>query len=334
MTKDFKQKKDEKIKIWPEIIGLYPAIVPLSDIKNKKDNSILVQFAGLSESDSTGLSFLLCQLLKIFKKIDSRSFGFEDIQLIPTYETISKLGFFNIINKHLPYKDLFLSVPDAQLISKIEYIKEGFKKVSFPIYHLDYSIQQEPRHVVDDFIEWLSNILEEPIRLGFKFKRNAFVQMLNEIAKNSEDHTDDNAFFGIDFINLSSNNLKITFSFCDLGRGIHINIKEYLRDHPEAFNGRFRNKHNHLSLTDVYHIAMGVNNSCPKNDTGRNRGLGMSIIHQCSVDLGLKLSVFDANSRGLLSELTLMTHEDIRKYFFNLGKSTGFYYYGELTLVK
>lgn len=322
--------RHEKIKIWPEVTGFYPAIIPLKNINSKKRNPVLVQFSGIKEVDSCGLSILLCRLIQLYQKTCNRDWIFNDFsELDDKLESfIRKLGFIDIIRNYCPPRDLFSydnSEPEV-----VVQLLNGIIKYSHPIYYLNYDSQQEARIVVEDFIDWLSAILMQSIPEGFKFKKNALLQVLKEIAKNSEDHTSGNAFFGIDLAHINSDNLIITFAFCDLGTGIYKNILDVLTANPTLF----KDKNKHLGLTDVYHFAMTLNNSYPRNNTGRNRGLGMSIIHDGAQEVGLELSVFDAESRGLIDKLSNVSHEELRKYFISIGDPTGFYYYGKLSLSK
>ncbi|MBL0151945.1 MAG: hypothetical protein IPP93_00015 [Chitinophagaceae bacterium] len=158
----------------------------------------------------------------------------------------------------------------------------------------------------------------------YKLKVNIkFIQILHEIAKNSADHTEQNAFFGLD-INIKDENLVVKFSLGDLGVGINQNVRSVLKDDES-----YKLKDKHLAVTDSYNYALSMGFTS-KPYSMVNRGIGMSTIFDLSKQINMKLSVFDAKSRGLLSNAKNISHVELRKVFYNVGFSVGFYYYGEL----
>jgi signal transduction histidine kinase len=147
-----------------------------------------------------------------------------------------------------------------------------------------------------------------------------FITILYELAKNSADHTAGDAFLGIDIFE-SNGDFDLQFLFGDTGEGIKDNIKNHLESEDQR-RERF------FSLVEAYYIACQKGfTSKPK--TGRNLGVGMSTAIESSQMLGLSLSVFDAASRGVLSNIRGGVHSEIRKIFYPASRNLPFCYFGK-----
>jgi len=71
-----------------------------------------------------------------------------------------------------------------------------------------------------------------------------------------------------------------------------------------------------------------------KPQTGKNLGVGMSTAIESSQMLGVTLSVFDAHSRGILSNLQKISHAEVRKIFYPVSRDTPFCYFGSIGAEK
>jgi len=105
-----------------------------------------------------------------------------------------------------------------------------------------------------------------------------------------------------------------------------MNVKNHL---PEEQLKRYE----FWDLTQTYRFALSRGNTT-KPDSINNKGMGMSLILDGAKEIGLELSVFDAESRGLLTEIESLTHSELRKNFYNIGRNIGFYYHGKLKAKK
>lgn len=318
--------KDIKIKIWPELVNYIPALTPLPTIQQFKSNNIIFDFSNVRKVTSSGLVIALVNILQILEVVQNKR-RWRIINPSDTYtdQIISNLGLYKILEDYLPHKDLFWK--ESQSTSMLQ-THLGGRTLSLPIYTLKFRDYKDRRDCLQPFVEWLLNILSE-IEEGYDFDANNFIPILLEMGKNSADHTTGNAFFGIDYTyEPESKTVRIGFSFSDLGIGINQTIAKFIRT-----DTRYSNKDSHLSLSDAYHYAIGSGNTTKPTSTD-NRGLGMFIIYNMAKSQNIHLSVFDANSRGILSEAKDKTHTELRKVFFNVGHSVGFYYYGELILSK
>lgn len=318
--------KDINIKIWPELIDMVPAIIPLQSPQLRRMNNIVYDLSNVRNVTSSGLVLALLGLIKIAEEIDGqKKWRIEPPNDSDIGDKIQKLGLNRVLDVYQKSPDLFWSVtkpvPIPQRIC-------GCRVTSYPIYILDYISGCERRSCIQDFVEWLFSIFED-LENDYIFNLTHLIPILQEIAKNSADHTSGNAYFGIDFIYESiSKQIRLNFAFIDTGIGINQTIAKFVQRDPA-----FKNKEGHLSLSDAYHYALGSGNTT-KPLSGSNRGLGMSIIYDMARALDLNLSVFDANSRGILTLAKNKTHAELRKVFYNVGHKVGFSYFGELLLPK
>lgn len=311
------------IKIWPDLSDISQALIPYSDSSLNLNNIVHIDFSNVKSINSSGATLALVKLINIVHKNKNATWNIEQPESPEVKRCLKSIGFYNILLSRIKNKDLFLNI-ETDIISKFSLRnKQGVNITSYPIYYLSYE-KNKYREGVESFSDWITEILNEYSKI-YEFRFNVFAKLLKEIAKNSEDHTNDNAFFGIDVIeNYATNTGEILFSFCDLGIGIHENIKKYIKT-----DSRFRNNaSDKFGIVDSYHNAFTQGFSTSKSIT--NKGIGMSMILDCTNLLGLELSVFDARSRGFIPNVN--THDEIRRNFWNTGNPVGFYYYGKLNM--
>lgn len=313
------------IKIWPELEGYLPTILPWQNLKTEKGDSIFLDFTDCTTVLSSALIPLLIKTIKLFVDNESQKNWETHREIInETFEKITKMNFFNILSKYthsesLLGDNLFCDYSDDIVIRKD---KLGNEIHSIPIFHIECSKSVDRRAILKDLRVWISSYLEDYFN-EYDFNLTQLKLILNEIAKNSADHTNDNAFLGIDIVkNIDNSKIKVLFSIGDLGIGINKNIKENLsKDILERYN--------YWDLTQTYRQALNKGFTT-KMESINNKGAGMSIIMQGAKKIGLEISVFDARSRGILTEIESLTHSDIRKHFFDTGKPVGFFYNGQL----
>ena len=321
------KSKPHIIKVWPEVTGYLPAIIPLRSIENDKINKIIVDFLDCTDLDSTGSLILLANIIKVVQASKS----LKSSQIDAPEEVLNFLGdigFLKHIGSYLPIQGLFQKEfktdisksPIAKVLSKNEI------KYSYPYCFLDFkSCGQNRRNELPKFKAWLKNNLKE-YDLDYDINIVQLVTILTEIAKNAADHTNDNAFFGFDIIvNNVGQFFKMTFSFVDFGIGIKDHILQNLS--PEIFKKRAPK----FSLVEAYFYALTLGYTSNRI-SGVNKGIGMSIVLDGSKAVNLSLSTFDAQSRCVLTKMdsNKSKHDEMRKHIFSVSKDTGFYYYGEI----
>ena len=278
--------------------------------------------------NSSGLTIFLMQLLKYATSDNTpRSWHSDEFGQVPIIKEIARYNFFNIFNMYCPNISLFNSgsLEEGRNISDDQIIEAGYTR-SFPIYLINFNAFPQRRAALKALKSWLYNALE-PYYLTHDFILPQLASVITEIAKNSADHTSGSGFIGLDIIHTSLEDVKICFSIGDLGIGINQNIKNHLS--AEQIEKRFK----FWDLTQTYREALS-RGFTTKEESMENKGLGMSLILDGARGINLSLSVFDANSRGILNNITSMSHSDIRRNFYNTGREVGFYYYGELNAKK
>ncbi len=314
-----------QIKIWPEIDQHYPAIISLERTERNKQNPLDIDLTYTHKVSSSSLAILLINLIKSTSELPNRSW---DI-LPPKNELIDSeirnLNFYGILLKTIPNQNLFWSLDlNSEMFSSpiVEKQDNNWMTKKYPIYELAFShSQKDRRDVVDKFKKYLIKELYF-LQEEFDFDLSIFIQVLVEMAKNSADHTNANAYFGLDIVNQPSK-VILKFSFGDLGSGLNQAIRKFIK-----YDEGFTEKEKHLALTDSYHWALQVGTTT-KPKSKLNKGIGMSTIFNLSKQLDFNLSVYDAESRGILSFANNITHSELRKIFYATGHKVGFYYYGE-----
>lgn len=312
------------IKIWPYIDDFSQTIIPYQSSNLNIDNKIFIDFSNVRSINSSGIAITVFKILPLLNKHKNSVWIVEEPEDDGLKSFLSKTGVYKILSNNILNKDLFSSITNSHDIT--DYVQNSsleMKTTSFPLIVLDYG-KFDYRVCVEDFIDKLINILM-PFNNTYNIKLNIFLKLLKEIAKNSEDHTSTSAIFGIDIIeNENTKKGKLLFSFCDFGIGIHENIKKHI-----AKDSRYReNASTKLGIVDSYHSAYRPGFTTSKKQI--NKGIGMSMILDCTKILGLNLSIFDARSMGFIPKSN--THEEIRRNFWNTGNAVGFYYYGSLDL--
>lgn len=315
------------IKIWPNLDDISQALIPYSDSRLNPRRTIFIDFSNVQHATSAGLALTIVKLLKIVKRYPDATWSVLEPENDLVKTLLANVGFYAILNKNMYNKDLWWQINSNAPIIPNQYKNQQKHLItSYPLYYLNYD-REHYRETVEDFTDF---ILEQlvPLTAVYQLKLNILGKALKEIAKNSEDHTSDNAFFGMDLVESQhSDHAILIFSFCDLGIGIHENIKSFISSTTQ--DGK-KDASKKFGIVDSYHKAFTVGYSTLANN--KNKGIGMSMILDCCKVLGLELSVFDARSRGFIPEND--THSEIRRNFWDTGNPVGFYYYGKLHILR
>lgn len=321
--------KNNNLNIWPDITGYIPAIIPFI-LQESRGKDVKLLFNHCNEIDSTGLNLLLLNVLQIILK-SKNIYGWTCKSNIAKadMERIKYLGFFKILTQYSKTSDLFWCDYNKIVDKPLECIDEfGIKRIAFPILVIPFEKFNKRREALLEFKSKLYCIFEE-IGLKYNFSYAHFISIINEIVKNSADHTDSICMFGLDIIIPTNESvLTIKFSIGDLGLGINENTKNQLNNDEQK-------RYKFWDLTQTYRKALKTGYTSRSNSE-ENRGIGMSIVINGAKNIGMRLLVFDAKSSGIISEINVnkLTHKGIRENFFSLNRKVGFYYYGELTLRK
>lgn len=319
--------KERQIRVWPEMVHYLPSVSPLQALAGH-DNDIRIDFAACKEITSTGLTVFLLRLLKLLHVgRPQRTWRTQNLDDNPAFKAALELGFFHHLNSYCTNDSLILA-PETNKSGPF-YATEhnlcyGRKVTSFPIIRLDFNRYKSDRRQAmkafkDELLKYL-NLIKDSCYIHV----NQLASIFLEMAKNSADHTKEDAFFGMDAFHIpEKNSVELHFVLGDLGNG----IKQHIQDHlpPDLKTKR----DSHWSLYESYYFALkqGYTSSPEKP---KNRGLGMTIILKGAQGIDMSLSVFDAYSRGILTSLKDTTHEELRRHFIAFSKDKVFYYYGSL----
>jgi len=320
--------KSINIKVWPEICGYFPLLFVVPKISGK-GNPLYLDFKNTKDISSSGLNCFLFKLIKEINEGVSVNYWFTHDDIISDgFKRILKLNFFSVLDKYLEGRnDLW---GGAYLKRKQEAVVTfddmGLEVKSFPIYMVDFERYDCRRDALIDVREWLRLIFADYLD-DYCFSFTQFQVIINEIVKNTADHTCANAFIGIDVVRSAITQcLDITFSVGDLGEGINNNVRMGL-------HGKDLSRYRNWDITQTYKAALS-DGYTTKNGSKLNKGLGMSLIMQSAKNMRMSLSVFDAKSRGLLDKIESITHREIRKNFYNIDRYVGFAYYGQFKVYK
>ncbi|MDD4032127.1 MAG: hypothetical protein PHS48_02650 [Bacteroidales bacterium] len=319
--------KNLQIKIWPEIEGLSPIIAPWEGINNRS-NDLFLDFSNCHSVYSSTLVLILIRILKLLSsENNNKKWETHNERISDTFKNIIDLNFFYILDLYAPNTNIFWDKEFSQERKKvlIQQNQNGNKVHSFPILLLGINKYSNRRDILVIFRQKFNQILS-PYYNKYNFNLNQLMLILSEILKNSADHTNSNAFLGLDIEFIKNDAIIIKIGIGDLGIGINMNVKNHL---PKEQNNRY----DFWDLTQTYRFALSKG-STTKMESIYNKGMGMSIILNGARGLGMNLFVFDADSRGLLTNINNLTHSEIRKNFYNIGHHTGFYYYVTLKAKK
>lgn len=317
--------KERQIKVWPETVDYLPSVSQFQRLAGK--NNIRIDFSECRHVSSTGLTVLLLRLLNLLYGGRRRKWASDNPDRNPVFDTAKQLGFFNHLNRYGTNASLW--APATESLSLLEPVSHqsvyGSKITSFPIRRIGFTDYSDRRTPVNAFRKEVYKSLLN-LESSYSIHANHLTSVFQEMAKNSADHTEGDAFFGMDLIGIPERrSVELRFVLGDLGKGIKQHIQDHLPENIKLKRWKF------MSLYESYYHALKRGyTSTPQNQ--KNKGIGMSIILDLAKSEALSLSVFDAESRGILSSLENdnITHEQLRKHFIAFTKDRIFYYYGSV----
>jgi hypothetical protein len=310
------------LQAWPELEEFIPLLTSPSETSSL--TSIFnIDFSECEKVDSCGLTAFMLKIKQYMKKVKGSTWRTGEKNGV--LETTIKLKFFLPIASN--YHDSLFHVNEyiplnGKTISSNMF---GASKISFPIFYIDFSNSINRREKIKEFKTVLFSRLLQYQKV---IKIFPLITIFFELAKNSADHTDDNAIFGLDLLE-TEHMIKINFLYGDFGVGIKQNIQNHLKCKNDP-------RGPHLSLSEAYHIAC-QKGFTSKPESGINFGLGLSIVIEIAKSYNINLSVFDASSRCLLSRIDIAScnsHTYLRRKMFNFSRNNPFCYYGTMEAKK
>jgi hypothetical protein len=322
-------KYKNSIKIWPYLDDVSQAIIPYSNehLSESVNTVVNLDFSRTQRVSSSGAALALMKLISTFsKRMYLYRTIYPDDQNIERY--FQQSGFFSLLDEYFHLAkvgDLFDDAIDigSSTSPYITFDKNKIiKKTAFPIFRLKYS-NTRSRESIEDFIDNLTDIFDEYLA-KYNIRHHVLISVINEIAKNSHDHTEADSYFGLDIIeNTETKRGELFFSLADLGIGIAANVRNNL---PESLKNIRAEAAGKFSFSDSYQFAFTPGNSTSKKP--QNKGIGMTIIIDGANSLNLDLTIWDGRSMLIIPETP--SHSELRRNIFDTGKLVGFYYYGGL----
>ncbi len=320
--------KDLIIKAWPELTGYKPSTIRIERSAGTK-HPLYFDFAGCKEISSTGLTVWLLRSLSFLKQSKHRreysTELFKDNEIL--YK-VRQLSFFYHLNRYIQNNNMFTHETnyDGPFETLYHTSFNNREVISLPIYCLNLNsfTKEKRRDVLYPLRSMLMEVLS-PYGMDYYFNQCQFISIVSEMCKNSADHTNGEAFLGLDFVLIpEKKSIEIHFVFGDLGCGIKKNVQKYLFSLDEQ-----KKRIPHMSFSEAYRRAL-TRGFTTKPNSEYNKGIGMSLIREGCQGIGVELSVFDAFSRYRLSSVLKLTHEELRRYFYPFTKdqTQPFYYYG------
>lgn len=352
--------RDTRLTLWPEQMAYYPFISSWADIK-KKDILDFTECLGVHSCGLTATLLNLHDLFKansiakqqqMEEKGRQLSFFHDEQRFENKSDQNSEIkSHFDVINKNsiqriVRHKDSKL-MQDCINLNFFNYIKDylyenhhgeycpkvnkqpieshyfSIDALSYPIFKFNFTEHKnDRRNSLLGFLDYFVPVFRKMSK-QYLFKSEQFITILYEIAKNSADHTDGDAYMGLDFF-MSRNSAKACVLIGDLGPGIYRHIRDALLQQNSTRKGK-------IGFAEGYRWALKKGFSTQK-DSGRNKGLGMPCAVNNSIALGVHLSVIDVKSRLILSSLKPISekepsHNKIWRISSRMDGKRPFFYY-------
>lgn len=152
-----------------------------------------------------------------------------------------------------------------------------------------------------------------------------FHHILDEIIKNSIDHSGDVGLTAIKYVPNSSGD-KLYFAHCELGDGIYFNVSNFLKNSDDE---KLRRLGERNSITECLHWAFLPGNTSKPN-SGVNAGLGLPHLRSASHGGNIEVYFKDARSIAYVSDFPeVYSHKQIRRRLYHTHSIPCFMYFGE-----
>jgi hypothetical protein len=316
------------VSMWPEVADYRPLCHSMPTLH--RANDVQLDFDACRLINASGLASALLRILRICS-VDAyrRSWLLHADAKSPVLANISRLNFPQLLYE-VASRPAELEFKSQEALPTNEYVESslggGIRLHSYPIYRISHGQFRDRREPIHDFLVCIDRILRQYGRCDLNIVQ--FLMLLKEILKNSADHTISESYFGMDvWVDRGNTVTQISFTLGDLGHGIKKEIELFMAKSKLALERIPK-----MSFYEAYYYALQEGFSTSKSSKN-NFGLGMTIIRDAAVRLGLSLSIFDAESRCLLDRIDgdahSHSHRELRRSFIRLGTFNTFCYYGE-----
>lgn len=337
--------KPRQIKPWPNLTGLLPLLRSDEGVTKSATGKFHLDMSNVNKVDSIGLAIFVAQLCQLFSGKShhliitgpkSKNVS-ENLERLNFQQLLSTLG---ILSSH--HQDLFsIGFNPFSEKNKTEKIKNDFNKIIY-ISHSE----------VEERADQISRIKNE-IKEFFKhddlnyFSHQQVMIILVELVKNTLDHSGKPALLAMK-MGICDSESHFSFVYCDTGDGICHSVRKHMTEQsdghqdPEEYqlfpaSERFRRLAAKGSFADFLQWALQPGNST-KHGNGINLGLGLMLIVEASKNCNIRLTVKDADTSMVLTELSSVgqgvaapyTHALIRQLGVKTCASPMLMFYGEI----
>jgi len=333
--------KPRQIKAWPDLRGLIPLLKSQDKFARSKSSRVHIDLSQVHNIDAVGAAIFLARLSQLravslnpastVTNPDS-DYARSRIAHLEFEERLTELG-FELSN----HRSLFDYFPDA----------ENLRPPPFqPHTHADEALitviptaARARENLISDAKRRIKAFLQKDSERSFAHEQLMII--LLEMVKNTLDHSGKPAIIGLRFEKNGTQGGRFCFCYCDTGDGIGKAIRRLVQDVLENSEttsnlvfGSDRAQVVRLmqkgGFSDILHWALQPGNST-KSGNGINLGLGLMLIVEGARNCGVRLSLKDADSMWLLTELHApYSHAEIRRLATNTCADPLLVYHGEM----
>jgi hypothetical protein len=326
------------LRAWPEMEEFAPLLTSPS-AASKPTPFLNIDFTECVTVDSCGLAAFLSKIIqytKRFKEVTSWiTIGLDNDTTLQKDNIVNLRFFVPIINslRDPIFRTEYISSNENPIKSEVF----GATRISFPLVYINFTGGDDRRETGIKLLKQIFHKrLQEYVQM-YKINIMQFLVILIELVKNTADHTESDAILGFDLFK-TNDSIKINFLYGDFGIGIMRHIRRYL-------NLTNNPREKYINISEFYYVACKKGWTSKPNN-GKNLGMGMSTVIEFAKAMNMRLSVFDASSRGLLSDFDVIntpdtgfqigspSHTRIRRKFFNYSIRNPFCYFGTVEAGK
>ena len=333
--------KPRQIKPWPDLTGLLPLLRAEEALTKARAARIHLDMSNVNKVDAIGLSIFIAQVCQILAGKE-----FQPVLTEPKNKRIAReleeLGFQNLLAElnilSSEHQDLFspnLTIDGA----KTKKIRGSFNKIICvsPISAVNRS--NEIARIKSEIKEFLSNDKNE------SFPHQQVMIILVELVKNTLDHSGNAALLALKLESSREGISQFSFAYSDTGLGICHSVRRHMAKlvTSEIPNGDISDARGQISeirrlaakgsFADLLQWALKPGNST-KHGNGINLGLGLMLIVEASRNCNVRVTVKDADTSMVLTELLSPTHSLIRRLGVKTCAAPMLIFYGEIDLEK
>lgn len=342
--------KPRQLKPWPELTGVMPLLSAMDTSTKRRGGKVHLDLTNVYRVDALGLSILIARVAQTLASLNGELIlsmpkemaAHSLINSLGLLEHLGHLGLMPNTERSLFDEPVSDSVWPGEMQHQNRNDEDGLVERMI-------SIVPASDGKRDEVIARIKSEVKQFLRRDQKrqFAHEQIMVVLLELVKNTIDHSGSPAMLGLRLCYDSNDRAHFSFIYCDTGPGICNSVRRHmeglaasradgLQPSEQIFRlGRLSQKG---SFSDLIHWALQPGNST-KIGNGVNFGLGLMLIIEASKRCGFRLSVKDADSMVMLTELSSLnakensapySHAQIRQLGVAMCASPLLMFHGEL----